>query len=155
MAEKMTKEEWYNQLFLGLGRSKFRSSFHLKQKDIDYINEKDLVDAGTIDSLEIMQIVVEIEQSFKIEIDSDDVNEDNFNSIEAMISPAVIPNDGKQTPMKGHPVFVAQHATATCCRECIRKWHKIQPGRELSRIQQEYLVDVIMTWIEKEMSERK
>ncbi len=54
--------------------------------DIDYINEKDLVDAGTIDSLEIMQIVVEIEQSFKIEIDSDDVNEDNFNSIEAMIS---------------------------------------------------------------------
>ena len=65
-------------------------------------------------------------------------------------APAVIPNDGKQTPMKGHPVFVAQHATATCCRECIRKWHKIQPGRELSRIQQEYLVDVIMTWIEKE-----
>ena len=58
-------------------------------------------------------------------------------------APAVIPNDGKQTPMKGHPVFVAQHATATCCRECIRKWHKIQPGRELSRIQQEYLVDVI------------
>ena len=42
MAEKMTKEEWYNQLFLGLGRSKFRSSFHLKQKDIDYINEKGL-----------------------------------------------------------------------------------------------------------------
>ena len=65
-------------------------------------------------------------------------------------APAVIPNDGKQTPMKGHPVFVAQHATATCCRECIRKWHKIQLGRELSQIQQEYLVDVIMTWIEKE-----
>lgn len=42
MSERMTKEEWYNQLFLGLGRSKFRSSFHLKQKDIDYINEKGL-----------------------------------------------------------------------------------------------------------------
>lgn len=65
--------------------------------------------------------------------------------------PAVIPNDGKQTPTKGHPVFIAQHATATCCRECIRKWHKMQPGRELSEVQQEYLVDVIMTWIEKEM----
>ena len=40
---------------------------------------------------------------------------------------------------------------ATCCRECSRKWHKIQPGRELSQVQQEYLVDVIMTWIEKEL----
>ena len=66
--------------------------------------------------------------------------------------PAMIPNDGKQTPMRGHPVFVAQHATATCCRECIRKWHKIQPGKELSQVQKEYLVDVIMTWIEKELS---
>ncbi len=25
-------------------------------------------------------------------------------------------NDGKQTPFRGHPVFTAQHATATCCR---------------------------------------
>ena len=47
--------------------------------------------------------------------------------------------------MRGHPVFIAQHATATCCRECIRKWHKMQPGKELSRVQQDYLVDVIMT----------
>ena len=38
----MTKEEWYKQLFERLGNSKFRSSFHLKQKDIDYINEKGL-----------------------------------------------------------------------------------------------------------------
>ena len=49
------------------------------------------------------------------------------------------------------PVFIAQHATATCCRECIRKWHKMQPGRELSQVQQDYLVDVIMTWIQREM----
>ena len=69
-------------------------------------------------------------------------------------APAYIANDGKQTPMRGHPVFIAQHATATCCRECIRKWHKMQPGKELSQVQQEYLVDVIMTWIQKEM-ERK
>ena len=66
-------------------------------------------------------------------------------------APAYIANDGKQTPMKGHPVFIAQHATATCCRECIRKWHKMQPGKELSQVQQDYLVDVIMTWIQREM----
>ena len=64
-------------------------------------------------------------------------------------APAVIPNDGKQTPMKGHSVFIAQHATATCCRECIRKWHKMKPGVELTQIQQDYLVDVIMKWIKK------
>ena len=57
------------------------------------------------------------------------------------------------TPMKGHPVFIAQHATATCCRECIRKWHKMQPGRELSQVQQDYLVDVIMTWIQQEIAD--
>lgn len=44
--------------------------------------------------------------------------------------------------MRGHPVFIAQHATATCCRECIRKWHKMQPGKELSQVQQEYLVKI-------------
>lgn len=66
-------------------------------------------------------------------------------------APAYIANDGKQTPMRGHPVFIAQHATATCCRKCIRKWHKMQPEKELSQVQQEYLVDVIMTWIQKEM----
>jgi DNA-directed RNA polymerase subunit F len=32
-----------------------------------------------------------------------------------------------------------QHATATCCRECISKWHKLQQGRELSQVQQDYL----------------
>ena len=53
--------------------------------------------------------------------------------------------------MIAHPVFIAQHATATCCRECIRKWHKRQPGKELSQVQQDYLVDVIMTWIQKEI----
>ena len=69
-------------------------------------------------------------------------------------SSCIYSNDGKQTPMRGHPVFIAQHATATCCRECIRKWHKIQPGRELSQVQQEYLVDVIMTWIERGIGKR-
>lgn len=36
----MTKEEWYQQLFSRLEQSKFRSSFHLKEKDKAYIREK-------------------------------------------------------------------------------------------------------------------
>jgi hypothetical protein len=119
----MTKDEWYRQLFERLGNSRFRSSFHLKQKDIDYINEKGL----------------------------DTIRQHAKDFIAKREAPAYIANDGKQTPMKGHPVFIAQHATATCCRECIRKWHKMQPGEELSQVQQDYLVDVIMTWIQKEI----
>ena len=119
----MTKDEWYRQLFERQGNSSFRSSFHLKQKDIDYINEKGL----------------------------DTIRQHAKDFIAKREAPAYIANDGKQTPMKGHPVFIAQHATATCCRECIRKWHKMQPGKELSQVQQDYLVDVIMTWIQKEI----
>ena len=93
----MTKDEWYRQLFERLDNSKFRSSFHLKQKDIDYINEKGL----------------------------DTIRQHAKDFIAKREAPAYIANDGKQTPMRGHPVFIAQHATATCCRECIRKWHKM------------------------------
>ena len=113
----MTKDEWYKQLFERLNNFKFRSSFHLKQKDIDYINEKGL----------------------------ERIRQHAEDFISKREAPAYIANDGKQTPMRGHPVFIAQHATATCCRECIRKWHKMQPGKELSQVQQEYLVDVITT----------
>jgi hypothetical protein len=70
-------------------------------------------------------------------------------------APAYIANDVKQTPMRGHPVFIAQHATATCCRECIRKWHKMQLGKKLSQVQRDYLVDVIMTWIQKEIERQE
>ena len=121
----MTKDEWYTQLFERLDNSKFRSGFHLKKKDREYVREKGL----------------------------ETIRHHARDFIAKREAPAVIPNDGKQTPMRGHPVFIAQHATATCCRECIRKWHKMQLGRELSQIQQEYLVDVIMTWIQKEMDE--
>lgn len=55
--------------------------------------------------------------------------------------------DGKQTPYKGHPVFVAQHATATCCRTCLARWHKIPKDREVTPNEQEYVLDVIETWI--------
>ena len=123
----MTKDEWYRQLFERLDNSKFRSSFHLKQKDIDYINEKGL----------------------------DTIRQHAADFIAKREAPAYIANDGKQTPMRGHPVFIAQHATATCCRECIRKWHKMQPGKKLSQVQRDYLVDVIMTWIQKEIERQE
>ena len=112
----MTKDEWYRQLFERLDNSKFRSSFRLKQKDIDYINEKGL----------------------------NTIRQHAKDFIAKREAPAYIANDGKQTPMRGHPVFIAQHATATCCRECIRKWYKMQLGKKLSQVQRDYLVEIIV-----------
>ena len=59
-------------------------------------------------------------------------------------------NDGKQTPMKGHPVFIAQHACACCCRGCLEKWHKIPKGRNLTNKEIDYIVNILMLWIKKE-----
>ena len=124
----MTKVEQINKLLDSLEKSKFRGSFHLNNSMKDYVREKGL----------------------------NKIASDAYEIVEKRLSPAIIANDGRQTPMKQtHPVFIAQHATATCCRECIRKWHKMQPGRELSQVQQDYLVDVIMTWIEKELARAK
>ena len=81
----------------------------------------------------------------------DKIQEHAQDFIEKRLAPAVIPNDGKQTPMRGHPVFIAQHATATCCRGCLEKWHKIRAGKELTPRQKEYIVHVIMLWIKGEM----
>ena len=66
------------------------------------------------------------------------------------LAPARPPNDGKQTPMRGHPVFIAQHATATCCRGCLAKWHGIGSGKALSADEQRYVVAVISRWLEIE-----
>lgn len=68
------------------------------------------------------------------------------------LAPAEPRNDGKQTPYRGHPVFVAQHATATCCRSCLERSHQITKGRELSREEVGYVVDVICRWIEREVA---
>ena len=68
------------------------------------------------------------------------------------LAPAEPRNDGRQTPYRGHPVFVAQHATATCCRTCLQRWHEIPKGRILSRDERAYVVDVIGRWIERELA---
>lgn len=102
-----------------LSKSKFRSSFKLSKKDLEYIDKKGI------------EVIEEHAHDF----------------INKRIAPAVILNDGKQTPMRGHPVFIAQHATATCCRGCIEKWHGIKKQKELSEDEKNYLVSVIMKWI--------
>jgi hypothetical protein len=67
------------------------------------------------------------------------------------LAPAQPRNDGRQTPYRGHPVFVAQHATATCCRTCLARWHEIPKGRELDPGERAYVLDVIERWLEREL----
>ena len=106
-----------------LERSEFRSSFHLSSKEKDYVREKGYA---------VIQTHCE-------------------EFVRTRLAPAVIPNDGKQTPMRGHPVFVAQHACACCCRGCLSKWYRVSAGRELTELQQRKIVRLLMAWIEKEM----
>src|SRR3954447_17801617 len=68
------------------------------------------------------------------------------------LAPAQPRNDGRQTPYRGHPVFVAQHATATCCRTCLATWHDIAKGEELTTEQQDYVVAVLLRWIERQVT---
>ena len=109
-----------------LQKSKFRSGFHLTKKDIDYINEKGL----------------------------DVIRTYAADFVAKRLAPAEIPNDGKQTPMRGHPVFVAQHACACCCRGCLNKWYRVPQGRALTRTEQQKTVNLLMAWIEKEYRDK-
>jgi hypothetical protein len=68
------------------------------------------------------------------------------------LAPAQPRNDGRQTPYRGHPVFVAQHATATCCRRCLAKWHGVAAGADLTPAEQQYVVEVILRWIGRELA---
>ena len=65
------------------------------------------------------------------------------------LAPAQPSNDGKQTPWHGHPVFMAQHATATCCRKCLEKWHCIERGRPLAAEEIDYIIGVIERWLRR------
>lgn len=111
-------------LFERLSQSKFRRKFHLSEKDFAYIEKKGL----------------------------DVIEQHARDFVRKRLAPDYILNDGKQTPMRGHPIFIAQHATATCCRGCLYKWHHIEKGRALTDLEQEYIVSVLMKWIEKEIA---
>ncbi len=123
--QKMTHEEWLKiDLFARLAKSPFRSRFHLSEKDKAYVRLKGM----------------------------DTIRSHAQDFISRRLAPAVIPNDGRQTPMHGHPVFIAQHATGCCCRGCLYKWHGIPAGRELTEKEQNYVVEILMQWIKKQMS---
>ena len=106
-----------------LSKSKFRSSFHLNSKMKEYVFTKGV----------------------------DKIKKDAYEIINNRIKPASPKNDGKQTPMRQvHPVFIAQHACACCCRSCIEKWHKIEKNKELTDSEVNYLVSIIIEWIKRE-----
>ncbi len=110
-------------LFRRLARSRFRSRFHLSPRDRDYVCTKGL----------------------------DAISRHAADFVARRLAPAGLPNDGRQTPMRGHPVFVAQHATACCCRGCLARWHHIPPDRPLTPAEQRYVVRVLMAWIGREL----
>lgn len=110
-----------------LSKSKFRSSFHLKDKDILYIEDKGI----------------------------DKIRNHAYDFVTKRLADTSNVTDGKQTPMKGHPVFIAQHATGTCCRGCLEKWHHISKNKNMTEDDIKYVVDIIMSWIEKEYNNYK
>ena len=118
----------FEALFARLAQSDFRSRFRLGSEEVACIERRG------------MAVIRRHAEDF----------------VRRRLAPAFIPNDGRQTPMRGHPVFIAQHATACCCRGCLAKWHAIPAGRELTAREQRYVVEVLMAWIERQLDgERK
>lgn len=115
-----------DELFAALAQSKFRSRFRLGEKESSYLNEKTLA------------VVLDHGRRFVIE----------------RLADAQPKNDGRQTPMRGHPVFIAQHATAACCRGCLAKWHRIPQGNPLTSEQIDYIVTVLERWLSSQSPER-
>lgn len=108
-------------LFSRLAENNFRRRFKLGSQEKTYLRAKGL------------EVVMEHARQFIME----------------RVAAAEPVNDGKQTPMKGHPVFIAQHATATCCRGCLSKWHGIEEGAPLTAAEVDYILSVIRKWLEK------
>ena len=109
-----------DDLFATLPKSRFRSSFSLKLREREYLATKG------------RETVAGHARDF----------------VAQRLAPAVLHNDGRQTPFRGHPVFVAQHATATCCRGCLEKWYRIPAGRLLTPEEQAHVVAAIMRWLD-------
>lgn len=112
----------YDDLKANLVKSPFRSRFKLKDKDLVYIAEKGF---DTI-ALQATQI------------------------ISSRLGPANPVNDGSQTPMKGHVVFIAQHATGSCCRGCLAKWQNIPKYKELTNEEITSIVENIICFLKEQ-----
>jgi exodeoxyribonuclease V alpha subunit len=115
-------DDAWQKLKSRLARSAFRSKFRLQPSDVAYIESRGL------DTIRLHAI----------------------DFVTRRLAPAQPRNDGKQTPMRGHPVFIAQHATATCCRGCLEKWHAVKQGHQLSDTEIEYVASMIMRWISEQ-----
>ena len=107
-----------------LDKSEFRSHFHLTRMERIFVKDKGM----------------------------ERIRQHAENLIRSRLAPAHPVNDGSQTPFNGHPVFVAQHATACCCRKCLEKWYKVPQGKELSESAQRKIGNLIMAWISREMT---
>lgn len=105
-----------------LERSKFRSGFKLTGKERAYLKEKG------------MNVMRSHAEAFVLQ----------------KLAPAFPVNDGRQTPMHGHPVFKAMHGCACCCRGCLEKWYHVPQGRELTESQQAKIVNLLMAWLERQ-----
>ena len=114
-----------DEVFARLARSRFRSRFRLRAREREYLDRKGL------------DVVMAHAADF----------------VDKRLAPAYPSNDGKQTPMRKHPVFVAQHATATCCRGCLEKWHAIPKGRSLSLEEKTYVLGAVSRWLRAQMGE--
>ncbi len=110
-----------DEVLAALQRSDFRRRQKLNAKDLAYLQQKG----------------------------PDTIREHTRRFISERLAQADPVNDGKQTPWRGHPTFTAQHATATCCRGCLAKWHGIEKGRELIEAEVVYIADVICRWLDK------
>ena len=114
----------FDEAFLRLSRSKFRSRFRLSAADRLYIEEKGW----------------------------ETIRRHAADFVRQKLAPAHPAKDGRQTPMRGHLVFIAQHATATCCRGCMNKWWKVPLDVELSSERQAKAVNLILAWLHREIS---
>ena len=116
-------EAWVQGTLARLGYSRFRAGFSLSAKDRAYARAKG----------------------------KDTINRHAHEMLAKRVGPAHPFKDGKQTPYRGHPVFTAQHATATCCRGCIERWHHIPRGRALTDAEVDALTRLVMAWIERDL----
>ena len=111
-----------DEAFRRLATSKFRSSFRLTEAEKAYVKEKG----------------------------PETIRRHTADFVRQKLAPAFPVNDGKQTPMRGHPVFKGMHATACCCRGCLNKWYRVPVGVPLSEELQGRIVDFLMAWIERQ-----
>src|ERR1700756_2332064 len=108
-----------DDILAALAKDRFRAKFRLGDVELAYVGNKGLAE----------------------------ISRHAHDLLLKRLAPKNIPNDGKQTPWRGHPVFIAQHATGTCCRGCLSRWHRIPEGRALTGDERRYVVSVITRWI--------